>query len=422
MADAFRLPFAPAAPASPGAGLDVAGLLRLALLLGVLPLFLQNFHYMIDLPPAYALSKAWPIVTLPLAALALVVARPPYTALYACLLTYVLGITPLLAALHLDSSLIEAASATIRILPLIYGFSLAGMLWLVRPEPVEIRRAFLVLGGVTLAAYWCLWLVLPAAAYRSDPAESQAFFLDIERGYRIVLAMGFALVLVFWMARRAIRRRSLLWAAGVFASLVTMVVIYKQRTMIAATLVMLCLIVLRAMPARTRLLALALGSLVGLAGVFWWSFVLPDLSGELLGGSLSVRLRSSQLAWDFIGHDPWRWLFGVGSTTAYSDATLAEILGYRSFYLTDIGWLGVVTEFGVVGAVMILAALLVLVRSASRLAARAGDDFTGALADYAWLLLLITAIYSPVYAPGEMASLTALVWYLSRRLEGAAGR
>ena len=415
----MRLAFMPVTPAAPLARPRPGRAWQLPALLLVLPLFFQTFHYMIDLPPAYALSKAWPLLTLPLAGVALLAARPPHAVLYLCLLAYVLGVTPLLAALHLGSDLAEAAAATIRILPLAYALSFAGLLWLLRPDPADLGRAFLALGAATLAALWLLWLTMPASAYRSDPTESQVFFRDAERGFRIVLMMGFALVLTFWMARRARRQRSLAWTIGVLASLATMLLIYKQRMVIAAALLVLGLTLWRSLAPRPRLLALAAGTMLGLGLLFWWSFVLPDVSGELLGGSLSIRLHSAQLAWDFIARDPRRWLFGVGSTTAYSEATLAEILGFRNFYLTDIGWLGVVMEFGLVGGAMILAALLHALARAQALAARGADDFTGALADYALQLVLVTAVYSPVYAPGEMASLTALLWYLSCRTDGA---
>ena len=107
---------------------------HLAWLLAVLPLFFQTFHYMIDLPPAYALSKIWPLLTLPLAVPALLWARPAHASLYLGLLAYGLGVAPLLAAIQLGSSLPEAAAATIRILPLTYGLSVVGLLWLLQPS------------------------------------------------------------------------------------------------------------------------------------------------------------------------------------------------------------------------------------------------------------------------------------------------
>ncbi len=383
------------------------------MLLAVLPLFFQCFHYMIDLPPAYAASKVWPLATLPFAALALLICRLPYAPLYLALSAYMLVLTPLLAAMHLGSNLFEAAAATLRPMPILYGLSFAGALWLLRPGLRDLRLAFLILGFATFAAFWLLWLTMPVSAYRSDANESQVFFSDPERGFRIVLMIGFAVVAIFWMARRAIADRSLLFAAGSFLGLLTMLMIYKQRLVIASTLAVLGLLVLRSLPPRLRVLGFIAGGAVALAGLAAWKLlVAPQAASELLGGSLSVRLRTSQLAWEFIAEHPSRWLLGVGSTTAQNDITLADMLGFRTFYLTDIGWLGVVMEFGMLGGLLILAALAWLILTAQRLAGEAGDAFTGALADWALVLLLVTSIYSPVYLPGEIASLTALVWYI----------
>jgi len=387
---------------------------RMLVLMATLPLFFQSFHYMIDLPPAYALSKAWPLLTMPFAALALLACRPSHTVLYLALAAYMLVLTPLQSALHLGSSLVEAAAAALRPLPIIYGLSFAGLLWLLRPGLRDVRLAFLLLGFLTFAAFWALWLTMPLSAYRTDPGESQVFFSDPERGLRIVLMTGFAVVAIFWMARRALRTRSLLAAAGVLLGLLTLLTIYKQRLVIASVVAVLGLLVLRSLPARLRLLGFLAGASAALAALVAWSLVVaPRAATSLLGGSLSVRLRTSQLAWDYISEYPSRWLLGVGSTTAQSDITLAELLGFRNFYLTDIGWLGVVMEFGMLGGLLILAALIWMIIAAQRLASQTDDAFTGALADWSLVVLLVTTIYSPVYAPGEIASLSALIWYLT---------
>jgi hypothetical protein len=138
----------------------------------------------------------------------------------------------------------------------------------------------------------------------------------------------------------------------------------------------------------------------------------PGAAGEALGGSLSVRLRSAGLAWAFIADDPLRWLFGVGSTTRFSSVRIEEILGFSLFFVTDLGWLGAVMEFGLMGSLLILAAHVLSALAARRLHAERGDDFTGALADWGLVLLLVTVVYPPVYTPGEVACLVALVWYL----------
>ena len=54
-------------------------------------MFWQCFQYMIDVPPLYWLSKAWPLLTLPAALWALFVLRLPYATYYVVLLAYVIG-------------------------------------------------------------------------------------------------------------------------------------------------------------------------------------------------------------------------------------------------------------------------------------------------------------------------------------------
>jgi hypothetical protein len=408
----LRLPFAPPAAAARAVAGDRPRALVLALLLLLLPFFLQSFHYVIDLPLPYLVSKAWPVITLPLSLYALLRLRPGYAALYLTLLAYVLGLTPLLGAVHLGSSFTEAVANAVRAAPFLYAFAFLGFLALLRPREAELRRAFLWLGAASYATLWALWILLPASAYSNTAADTNTFFFDVERGERIVIVMGFALVLLFWMARRAARTRSLPWALACAFCLFTMFEIYKQRLVIALALLILGLTALRALPPRARVLGALAGLGAGLAGGFFWLVLDPGAAGEALGGSLSVRVRSAELAWDFIAADPLRWLFGVGSTTRFSSVRIEEILGFSFFFVTDLGWLGAVMEFGVVGAALILAAYLLSAVASRRLHQARGDDFTGALADWGLVLLLLTAVYPPVYIPGEVACLVALVWYL----------
>ena len=84
-----------AGPAQPRA--ESSQTILLLALLVALPMFGQSFHYMIDLPPLYVLSKGWPVLTAPLALFALVRLSLPLQVLYGVLLAYVLGLTPLMS-------------------------------------------------------------------------------------------------------------------------------------------------------------------------------------------------------------------------------------------------------------------------------------------------------------------------------------
>jgi hypothetical protein len=116
---------------------------------------------------------------------------------------------------------------------------------------------------------------------------------------------------------------------------------------------------------------------------------------------------------EYLGDDPLRGLFGVGATTRFSDVTLADIFKNEQFYLADIGWVGVVFEFGIVGALLVAAVygtgLVVTARAGA-----GGDVFLQALSSYVLFMIVTSAIYSVVFTPGELATVVAMSEYIAR--------
>jgi len=151
--------------------------------------------------------------------------------------------------------------------------------------------------------------------------------------------------------------------------------------------------------------------------------VLPamDKVAAGFGNSLSIRMNSLALAFDYMLADAWRWLFGVGSITRFSAVTLFDLFGTNHFYLADIGWVGIVFEYGVVGALLLLALYAVGLQNAYGRRARAPERrmqdprteaMVLALGDYVLFLLVISSVYSAVFTPGELAMVTALLIYV----------
>ena len=138
-----------------------------------------------------------------------------------------------------------------------------------------------------------------------------------------------------------------------------------------------------------------------------------DVVTAKLGGSLSVRLDTIGFAWDYIRDEPMRWLFGVGATTKYSAVTLNQMFRDPAFFLADIGWLGVVFESGLAGALTLAGLYVIGVRIAGRFS-DPGDTLSLAIVDHTVYLAAASLIYSPTLLPGEIATLTALAIYLGR--------
>ena len=400
-----------AGPAQPRAESNQT-ILLLALLVA-LPMFGQSFHYMIDLPPLYLLSKGWPILTAPLALFALVRLSLPLQVLYGVLLAYVLGLTPLMSMIYFGTGLVDALATTAKSLPFLYYFAALGLLLLLRPRPETVVRAVLWLGAATFILMAVLWVVIPADFYKTDPAESKLFLFEAERGYRIFMPMFFGTIFLFYLTRRAFARQEIATILLLLVCFALMVLIYKQRTVILAVLLTVGLIALAASSGWRRGLLLLFGTAGGLvaAGLIYAHFL--ERIEAALGASLTIRQLSITIATDYVLSNPLVMWFGAGSVTRISDNNLQTILGNAHFYLADIGWLGIIFEYGLVGASLILAVYVASLRCIRRIGTGTHYSMmTAALGDHIVLMLITSLVYSLVFTPGEMATALALATYL----------
>lgn len=385
------------------------------LLLIVLPMFGQTFHYLIDVPPLYFLSKGWPLLTAPLALYALFRERMPWRTLYGFLLAYVLGLTPLLAMIYFPVGFADAFATTAKTLPFLYYFSALGFFLMTRPDPQEIRRVVIGLGIATFVIMLLLWLSMPAELYRSDPQESKLLLYEVERGYRIFMPMFFGLLFVFYLARRAFLGREFWAFAAMILCFLLLLWIFKQRTVIGSAALVVGLVALRATSGWLRTALILAGVVAGLAAIALIFGPYLARVEAMFGASLDIRQVSVSTALDFISNNYLALIFGAGSVTRISVTNLHTILGNTQFFLADIGWLGVIFEYGVVGAGLILAAYLAALRQSARMEGY-GDPFLGALGDYVIYMLISSLVYSVVFTPGEVATILALLVFLHRSL------
>lgn len=395
---------------------------RFALLLLVLPMFGQMFHYMIDAGPIYLLSKAWPFLTLPLAVIGMVrLGGFPHIP-YILVLSYVIGFTPLMSMAYLGNTALDAFGTTVKVWPFTYYFSVLAMLVMLRPSTEAIARAILALGVATFVMMWFLWFAAPLSWYSTDGITSKLFLLETERGYRIYMPMIFGILLILWLGRRFWETGRLRYLALTSFGLFSMLWIYKQRTPIAAVMLVLVWSLFQTSRGMRRTF---IGVSMGVGGAilaFYAALKISDQFVTSLGASATIRQNSIAVAIDFLSDGLLRWIFGVGASTRFSSVTLAEIFGRDDFYLADIGWVGVIFEYGIMGALLILSLYFVGLREGFRAFSSNRDPIVGVITDYVVFLLVSTAIYSSVFTPGELATMTALLLYLGRNYTGQLGQ
>lgn len=389
-------------------------------LIFAMPFFAQVFHYLNELPPPYFLSKAWPFLMFPLSLYGAIRLRLPGRNMFLLLLAYLLGFTPLVSIIQLGNGLFDAITTTVKAWPFTYYFAFAALLGLLALPPERVRAVCLGYGIATFVLLVLLYTLAPRSWYVTDPINGKLLQYDTDRGRRVYMSMFFGMIFIFYMGRSFILERKPFRLFIIPLCLLIQILTYKQRTAIAVAVLVSAYGMVMSLPGRMRQLAIGAGlammvpvlvlvaAKLGLFGGSGW-----DSVEKTLGGSLSVRQNSSALAVQFLGDHTLRWLFGVGATTRFGSITLADIFGYSQFFIADLGWLGVVFEYGLVGAILVLVVHVWAFVAIARRGIANRDPFVLALSDYVLYLLLTSAVYSLVLQPGELGVALALAFYIS---------
>lgn len=384
----------------------------------VLPFFAQVFHYLNELPPPYFLSKAWPFLMFPLSLYGAIRLRLPGRNLFLLLLAYLLGFTPLISIIQLGNGLLDALATTVKAWPFTYYFALAGLLSLLALPPERVRAVCLSYGIATFVLLVLLYTLAPRSWFVTDPINGKLLQYDTDRGRRVYMSMFFGMIFIFYLGRSFVMERRPFRLFLIPVCLLIQVLTYKQRTAILMAVLVTAYGIVMSLPGRARRFAIGIGiammvpmlvmvaAKLGLFGGAGW-----DSMEQSLGGSLSVRQNSSAIAVRYLGDHTMRWIFGVGATTRFGSVTLADIFGYSQFFISDLGWLGVVFEYGLTGAILVLMVHVWAFVFTARRGMAARDPFALAVSDYVLYLLLTSAVYSLVLQPGELGVALALVVY-----------
>ncbi len=385
-------------------------------LLPMLPLFGESFHYVKGLPPLWALSKIFPLLSLPLALFLFRGERPPVSRQLLLTLLWLILVPSFTAIFSFQQDFFTGLTAQVKLLPLLYFFSFLGLLRWLRPAPREIATGFMICAAVTFVLLLALWVLAPQSWYTSTYTigDSPVFSID-SRGDRIRMPMYFGIIGLFYCFRRFHGLRTLPWlllAAGGFA-LVLFAVRTRSMVLVVAAVAALAA-VRRATP--TMRLALVVAMPVLLALLFTVPYMRTVVSTDTDSG-FGVRWTTFNEAVDFLGTNPLHWLFGVGTISSLDPGGLITYFNHF-FFLADITWMGVLFEFGLIGALLILALPvrgLLLFRG---LPLRSRSVFLSSLEDYLIYAILVSPLYPLTLAPGEVAVILAIFvyeWDRSRR-------
>ena len=379
----------------------------------LLLMFFQLPYYKEEAGPLYLLAKLWPAMLAPLVLYGMVALRLTDRALYLALTVYALAITPFLSMLHLPNDLVDATAAAVKAWPITFYFSAAAALVLLRPSEGMLARSAIGLGAATFGLMMLLWVVVPVEWYQPVVSGPNMFSWDDGRGTYIRMPMMLGVFALLWLAVRFAQRREIWAGLLLLGGLLAMAFVYKARLPTGVTAMLVVLICALQLPAAWRWALGALATLPAALAAIFLGPAVPALLAEIFDESLFIRLRSVTAAWNWLLEDPWRILFGAGSTSTFSGYTMADHLNSPDFWITDIGWLGILLEYGVVGT-----ALIILIHARALWTAftlPGADPFRRALGWYVLFEVMCSIVYSVMYAPGPVVTIAAIAWWLALR-------
>jgi hypothetical protein len=388
---------------------------RVIALVVALPMIFGTFQYIIDVYPLYALSKVLPILLSPLALVALVRYRLPERGWFVALGLYAALVTTLASGIDFGGSFTDALATQTKLLPASYYFSFFFILVHLRPSYKELLWAFMILGLGSLASLVLMWVLVPDHMYYI--VQTKLFIYDKERGYRITLPNFFINIFIFYQVRLFVARRRLYHLLLAMAGLAAMLYFIKERTEITGVFVVASMALLSGRSLSQKIVFIVVVAIVGVVGVSAIGYFVGLAHSS---GSVTVREGTIRIILNQLGQRPIGWLIGFGTLSPLATRTLSEIYQH-SFFLADVGWLGIVFEYGILGASLIAIILWRMVVYFRRHLAFARDPLLDALYDEIWYQIVTSVVLYMIFTPSEWAAMLSLFVYFTRRIEEWGG-
>ncbi len=271
----------------------------------------------------------------------------------------------------------------------------------------EVARAISAVGVMTLLVGGFLkFFADPEWFSASGAGEGGRLLLyDPIRGYRYNLYLPLLALSTLYWAHRWWTAGGGRYALGVVGGIGTVAFVVQSRSMLFGLLFGLILAGWR-YPKWRRLVLMSLPPVVVLLG----GVVVYFEPLELLS-ALALRSSTAERVLFELGSDPIRWLFGMGYVNPLWGYTLQDFYGVN-FWTSDVGWLGIAFELGLIGVIAIALFYVLLGRALYRMPEESDASFVRALQDFFWVTVLLSPLVPAVpLHTGLYASLLALAMH-----------
>jgi hypothetical protein len=308
--------------------------------------------------------------------------------------------------------LLEGIMAQVKLTGIFYYFLAFSLFAFLKPNIKDFEKTFVYLGLGTLIIYTLVNLFInPASVWTK---ESDIVIKDSLRGYRFRLKDVFIIIYLFYALGKFLAgRQKMIMATLIILILLYLVVYQEERAELLSIVAVLGWRFITKSSAVVKSFFVILVS-----GVFILIVLYPDKFSGLLSSvdttSLQTRANTFGITYRFISSGFTNFLFGAGNLNSLWKGGFESLYG-ENFFLSDIGWGGIVFEFGFLGAILCFIAYLKILKDVENTNKKYNSFLLSAFTDYI-LARLILSVISPhiPYFIGIYATLLAISVYLRK--------
>ena len=136
---------------------------------------------------------------------------------------------------------------------------------------------------------------------------------------------------------------------------------------------------------------------------------------SLLDSSMGIRVNTIMQAFRFMSDNNLRVLFGAGGLNSFYTISFQDYFN-TNFWPSDIGWIGILFEFGIIGVIVSLYLYYILLKEANK--GTIQEPILLALKDYVYLSIFLSPLIpSLIYQIGLYMTILSLFVYKSHYLK-----
>jgi len=366
------------------------------------------FYYVKDIYFLYVLAK----VVVPAFAAAFSIfllvnrKRWDYFSIFLLFLWFYLTVMSTIQAwINFQQPFLIGLTAQTKLLPIFFYWCFLYLLYKFQPTEREVSRATSFLGWTALLVYYYFNLFVDPSSFNVQQSSVASYMRGL--GFLFQFPLEIIYLTVFIYIHRYIHHKRLLTLFLTAPFLIFLAFYGNQRQQLIAfsTVIFFELINVSTKNAFLRLTQILLIASTFFVAIFGIAYI----SNPEKLYSLSVRSNTALQILDFFERNPISLFFGAGNLSPLNKILMRDIFS-KSFYSADVGWLGLLFEFGLVGCILLVT---LYIRMLKILKER--SVFISAAKDLVVMYILLVLGTAIAYQIGMFTTILAVSVYLMQR-------